>query len=291
MATQDNEIYSRPTQAAETNTGEITDGETAISRRRFTAPSSRRWVSLLVIVVAIGVWQLLTAAQLVSPVALPAPASVLHDLQTLLTTGVTDKTLFDDIWVSAFRVAAGFVAAVIIGVPLGIWMARSDVIFNVIDPFMQFIRPVPPLAYLPLLVVWLGIGELPKVVLILVGTLPIIIISTASGVRNTPIGRIRVAQCLGATPLQLFFHTILPSALPEIFTGMRVGIGIAWSCLVAAELIAADAGLGWLVQYAGQQLQVGFIFVGIIVIGLLGYAMELIIRLLERLAVPWKGHA
>jgi NitT/TauT family transport system permease protein/taurine transport system permease protein len=169
-------------------------------------------------------------------------------------------------------------------------MARSDIIFNIIDPFMQFIRPVPPLAYIPLLVVWMGIGELPKVVLILVGTLPIIIISTASGVRNTPIGRIRVAQCLGASPLQLFFYTILPSALPEIFTGMRVGIGIAWSCLVAAELIAADAGLGWLVQYAGQQLQVGFIFVGIIAIGLLGYAMELVIRLLEKLAVPWKGH-
>jgi NitT/TauT family transport system permease protein/taurine transport system permease protein len=128
-------------------------------------------------------------------------------------------------------------------------------------------------------------------VLILIGTLPVILISTVSGVRSTPPQRIRVAQCLGATPLQLFWHTILPSALPEIFTGMRIGIGIAWTCLVAAEFIAADAGLGYLVQYAGNQLQVGIIFVGILMIGLLGYIMELLIRGLERVVVPWKGHA
>ncbi|MBV9228167.1 MAG: ABC transporter permease subunit, partial [Chloroflexi bacterium] len=145
-------------------------------------------------------------------------------------------------------------------------------------------------AYIPLLVVWLGIEELTKVVLILIGTLPVILINTVSGVRGTPIQRIRVAQSLGATRFQLLRYTILPSALPEIFTGMRVGIGLAWSCLVAAELIAADVGLGWLVQNAGQQLQVGMIFVGIIAIGLLGYGMELIIRAFERLAVPWKGH-
>jgi NitT/TauT family transport system permease protein/taurine transport system permease protein len=169
-------------------------------------------------------------------------------------------------------------------------MARNETIFQIIDPVLQFIRPVPPLSYIPLLVLWLGINEAPKIVLILIGTLPVIIINTISGVRSTPLQRIRVAECLGAKRWQIFFYTVLPSALPEILTGMRVGIGVAWSCLVAAELIAADAGLGWLVQYAGQQLQVGFIFVGIIAIGVLGYVMELIIRGLERLAVPWKGH-
>jgi NitT/TauT family transport system permease protein/taurine transport system permease protein len=229
--------------------------------------------------------------QLVSPLYLPTPVSVLQNLQTLVTVGLAQKTLFDDVWISVARIGVGFLAAVAIGVPVGILMGWNDVIFKVIDPFIQFIRPVPPLAYIPLLVVWLGIGEVPKVVLILIGTLPVIIISTVSGVRGTPIQRIRVAQCLGANPLQLFFHTILPSALPEIFTGMRVGIGVAWSCLVAAELIAADAGLGWLVEYAGQNLQVGIIFVGIIAIGLSGYLMELIIRALESLAVPWKGRA
>ena len=274
--------------------------EQALKERAVSLPSpgrnraSKGWSQLLVpvisLVIAIIVWQLITAFQLVSPIALPTPLSVWQTLITLVTTGFAGQTIFTDIEVSALRIAVGFLAAVIIGVPLGILMGRSQVIFRIIDPFLQFIRPVPPLAYIPLLVVWFGIGELPKIVLILIGTLPVIIISTVSGVRGTPIQRIRVAQCLGATPLQLFWFTILPSALPEIFTGMRIGIGIAWSCLVAAEFIAADAGLGYLVQYAGNQLQVGIIFVGIIMIGLLGYGMELVIRGLERLAVPWKGH-
>jgi ABC-type nitrate/sulfonate/bicarbonate transport system permease component len=251
----------------------------------------QRLLPALVILAGVGVWQLVTALQLVSSLYLPSPISVLQNLQLLVTVGQVQKTLFDDIWISVARVGVGFLAAVAIGVPIGILMGWSDVIFKIIDPFIQFIRPVPPLAYIPLLVVWLGIGEVPKVVLILIGTLPVIIISTVSGVRSTPIQRIRVAQCLGANPLQLFFYTILPSALPEIFTGMRVGIGVAWSCLVAAELTGADAGLGWLVEYAGQNLQVGIIFVGIIAIGISGYLMELIIRGLESVVVPWKGRA
>jgi len=258
-------------------------------RRKLNIQSLRRLIPLAVILVGIGVWQLVTAWQLVAPLYLPSPATVLQNLQTLVTVGFVQQTLFDDLWISVARVGIGFLAAVAIGVPIGILMGWNDVIFGIIDPFLQFIRPVPPLAYIPLLVVWLGIGELPKVVLILIGTLPIIIISTVSGVRSTPIQRIRVAQCLGANPLQLFLYTVLPSALPDIFTGMRVGIGVAWSCLVAAELIAASAGLGWLVEYAGQNLQVGVIFVGIIVIGISGYLMELIIRAVERIAVPWKG--
>lgn len=263
----------------------------ASPNRYLNRNSLRRLIPVIVIVVALIVWQLVTTFQLVAPLYLPSPATVLQNLQTLVTVGLAQQTLFNDVWISIARVGVGFLAAVVIGVPVGILMGWNDVIFEIIDPFIQFIRPVPPLAYIPLLVVWLGIGEVPKVVLILIGTLPVILISTVSGVRSTPVQRIRVAQCLGANPFQLFFYTVLPSALPEIFTGMRVGIGIAWSCLVAAELIAATAGLGWLVEYAGQNLQVGIIFVGIIVIGLSGYLMELVIRAVEKVVVPWKGHA
>lgn len=262
----------------------------ALNKNSHVESFARRLVPVIAIGVAIVIWQLITTFQLVSPIALPTPLSVWQTLITLLTTGFAGQTIFTDIGVSALRILVGFLVAVVIGVPVGILMGRSQVVFQIIDPFLQFIRPVPPLAYIPLLVVWFGIDELPKIILIVIGTLPIIIISTVSGVRSTPVQRIRVAQCLGASPLQLFRYTILPSALPEIFTGMRIGIGISWSCLVAAEFIAADAGLGYLVQYAGNQLQVGIIFVGIIAIGLLGYAMELVIRGIERLAVPWKGH-
>jgi len=169
-------------------------------------------------------------------------------------------------------------------------MAEQPVVFRIIDPFMQLGRPVPPLAYIPLFVVWFGLGELPKVLLILVGTIPIIIISTIGGVRSIPAERFEVARCLGASRRQVFVRVILPSALPEIFTGMKVAIGIAWSTLVAAELIAATVGLGWLVEQAATQLQTGIVIAGIIAIGLLGYLMELGIRLAERLVIPWRGH-
>jgi ABC-type nitrate/sulfonate/bicarbonate transport system permease component len=221
---------------------------------------------------------------------LPPPQAVVAEIGSLLARGYGGQPFWTDVWVSVARIAAGFLAAVLAGVPIGLLMAANEVVFQAIDPILQFIRPVPPLAYIPLLVVWFGIGEVSKVLLIFLGTVPIILINTISGVRATPRQRIQVAECLGATPFQIFRHVILPSALPEIFTGMRVGIGVAWTCLVAAEIIAATAGLGWLVQEAGQELQVSIIFVGILAIGVLGYAMELVIRGVERLAVPWKGH-
>ena len=208
----------------------------------------------------------------------------------LFGTGYGGHKVGDDIAASVFRIAAGFAGAIGLGLPLGFLMARNKILFRIIDPFLQFIRPVPPLAYIPLLIVWFGIGEVPKIVLILLGTLPVIIIGTISGVRATPPLRLAVARMLGATEGQIFRHVILPSALPEIFTAARVGIGVAWTCLVAAELIAADRGLGWLVQYASEALQVSVVIAGIIMIGGLGYAMELIIRLLERKLVPWRGH-
>jgi ABC-type nitrate/sulfonate/bicarbonate transport system permease component len=123
-----------------------------------------------------------------------------------------------------------------------------------------------------------------------VGTIPIIIIISIGGVRNVPQERINVARCLGANRRQIFVRVILRSILPDIFTGMRVGIGIAWSTLVAAELIAASVGLGWLVEQAATQLQTGIVIGTIIVIGILGYLMELGIRIAERVVIPWRGH-
>jgi ABC-type nitrate/sulfonate/bicarbonate transport system permease component len=249
----------------------------------------QRFATLIALIVALVVWQIVSVLQVFPPIALPSPTAVWKAFVLLLFKEYGGHSLYDDIWISVARIAMGFAGAVILGVPIGLGMARNALIFRIIDPFLQFVRPVPPLAYIPLLVVWFGIGELPKVVLILVGTLPVIIIGTISGVKGTPALRLSVARTLGASEAQIFRYVILPSALPEIFTSMRVGIGVAWTCLVAAELIAADQGLGWLVQYAGQALQVSVVIVGIVVIGILGYGMELLIRLAERRAVPWRG--
>lgn len=282
-------------------TGTVTplSGDLRQAAERRTLPNRRagaakRWFRRGVYVVVIGagvvVWQLLTVFHAFPAVALPSPSDVYHAFVTTWTNGYLGKTLPQDIEYSVIRVAVGFVGAVVIGVLVGLLMARIRVVHQIIDPYLQFGRPIPPLAYIPLFVVWFGIGELPKILLILVGTIPIMIINTIAGVRTIPAERFEVAQCLGATPWQVFFRVILPSALPAIFTGMRVGIGIAWSTLVAAELIAADVGLGWLVEQAANQLQIAIVMAGIIVIGILGYGMELIIRGFEALVVPWRSH-
>lgn len=257
--------------------------------RRGAGVWGHRGLYAVVLVAGVGLWQLLTAYQVFPAVALPSPADVYHAFIATATNGYLGKTLQQDLYASVYRVAVGFLGAVVGGVIFGLLMARFRVVNQIIDPYLQFGRPIPPLAYIPLFVVWFGIGELPKILLILVGTLPIIIINTIAGVRNIPVERYEVAQCLGANTRQIFFRVILRSALPEIFTGMRVGIGIAWSTLVAAELIASNVGLGWLVEQAANQLQIAIVIAGIIVIGALGYAMELCIRLAEKLVVPWRG--
>ena len=244
-----------------------------------------RLTPFAVVILLLVAWSV--ASKFSTPMAIPSPWIVFQALSRLLSMGYAGQTFGSDIIQSITRIGIGFLAAVVVGVPIGVLMAKSDFIFQAIDPILQFIRPIPPLAYIPLLVVWFGIGESSKDILIALGTVPIIIINSMAGVRSTPIERIRVAQCLGATPMQQFWFVLLPSALPMIFTGMRVGIGVAWTCLVASEMIAASAGLGWLIQDAGQELQTPIIFIGIVTIGLLGYSMELIIRGVERLLIHW----
>ena len=257
-------------------------------------PLRGKWRSrltyLVIIAAGFGLWWLLTAVHAFPDIALPSPPEVWSAFVSVSTNGYLGKTLAQDIVASLYRVGVGFVGAVVLGVLVGLVMTQVRLAFQAVDPFLQFFRPIPPLAYIPLFVVWFGIGELPKVLLILVCTLPIIIINTIAGVHNIPRQRIEVAESLGAKRHQIFFRVILPSTLPDVFTGMKVAIGIAWTCLVAAELIAADVGLGWLVEQAGTQLRVAIVIAGIIVIGAIGYAMELVIRLLERLVVPWRGN-
>jgi NitT/TauT family transport system permease protein/taurine transport system permease protein len=243
-----------------------------------------------VLLATLALWQSASDLKLFPAFALPSPMAVLHAFVLLFSQGYGGRSVLADIGVSTLRIVIGFAGAILLGVPIGFLMARRKWVFRILDPYLQFIRPVPPLAYIPLLVVWFGIGELPKILLILLGTIPVIIIGTFSGVKATPALRLSVARTLGASEGQIFRYVILPSALPDIFTAARVGIGVAWTCLVAAELIAADAGLGWLVQYAGEALQVAIVIAGIIMIGLLGYAMELMIRLIEQKLVPWVGH-
>jgi len=280
--------YLMPGDGGDDKNRGVISGQATVSRVSRSS-SMHKFVPWLVAISTIFLWWLVDALKLFPPVALPSPGDVLQQIVMIATKGYSGYTLLDNIGASVGRITVGFVTAVIVGVPIGFWMASNKFIFAALDPLLQFLRPIPPLAYIPVMVVWFGTGELSKFVLIFFCTLPIIIISAMSGVKSVQETRLRVASVFGASSMQKFRYVVLPSALPEIFTGMRVGIGVAWSCLVAAEILAASVGLGWLVQYAGQEVQIGIIFVGIAAIGLLGYLMELAIRLIESMAVPWKG--
>lgn len=262
---------------------ETTDGKKNILVRN-------TWiVSVISIFVVLSVWTLLSGLHVYSALFLPSPLDVAGQFYQLTKGLYGGRDLIQQAIVSLVRVLLGFLVAVATGVPLGIWMGRSKVVEAAVNPFIQLYRPVPPLAFIPLLIVWFGIGEAPKIILIFMGTIPIIVLNTMSGVKSVQDLPIRVAISLGASKWQIMRYVLLPFSLPSIFTGMRLGIGIAWTCLVAAEMIAATSGLGWMILNASRYLSTDVIFVGILTIGFIGLIIDMILRGIERWIVPWQG--
>lgn len=250
-----------------------------------------RAISVLTLVVLLAAWWAVTAAQLVEPLFLPPPSAVLEKAWLLMTSGYMDSTLWQHLGASLQRIGLALFFAVLSAIPVGIAIGRNRIAHGIFDPLIEFYRPIPPLAYLPLIVIWCGIGEFSKVLLIYLAIFAPIAISTATGVRTVDPTRLRAAQSLGATRWQLIRHVILPSALPEILTGVRIGLGVGWSTLVAAELIAATSGLGFMVQSAAQFLVTDVVVLGILVIALIAFAMEMGLRALQRKLVPWHGQS
>jgi taurine transport system permease protein len=200
-----------------------------------------------------------------------------------------DATLWQHAVASLSRVGLALGLALVTAIPLGLWMGLSPFARGLLDPLVEFYRPVPPLAYLPLIVIWFGIGELSKVLLIALAILAPVVIATATGVRSVEPSRLRAAQSFGATRAQRLRHVVLPHAAPDILTGIRVGLGVGWSTLVAAELVAATRGLGFMVQSAAQFLNTDIVVLGILVIAAVAFALELGLRALQRRLVPWQG--
>lgn len=246
-------------------------------------------ISLITVIALIGIWQAATTLQLVSQVFLPSPAAVARKFLSVATTGYVDATLAQHLLVSLGRVFAALLAAIAVGVPVGLAIGLSRVGRGIFDPLLEFLRPLPPLAYLPLIIIWFGIGEASKVLVIAIAMLAPIALSTAAGVRGVSQDRINAARTLGASRWQVLGHVVLPSALPSILTGLRIALGAGWTTLVAAELIAATRGLGFMIQSAAQFLVTDVVIMGIFVIALIAFVLEFGIRRLERLFVPWAG--
>ena len=269
----------------------VTRAKPAKAGKIFGAPGegSSGLISLLTSLVLIGLWFLVTESGWVKPLFLPSPLAVWDKFVRALTDGVSNSTLTQHTLASLGRVFGAFLLAMLTAVPIGILMGVNRFVRGLFDPVIEFYRPLPPLAYLPLVIIWLGIGEFPKVFLIFLAIFAPMAIAARAGVRSVSTEQIHAAYAMGATRGQVISQVILKAAMPEIFTGMRIGIGVGWTTLVAAEMVAANRGLGFMVLNAAENLESDTVIMGIFIIGIFAFAFDLLIRYLEKVLIPWKG--
>ena len=263
----------------------------ALKTSAFKVPGagSSATISLVTVAVLFGLWFVVTNMGWVKPLFLPSPQAVFQQFYEYLTGQANDKPLWQHFAASMFRVFSAFVLACLTAIPIGIAMGMSRVARGIFDPPLEFYRPLPPLAYLPLIIIWFGIDELPKVLLIFLSCFAPLALAARAGMRSASQEQINAAYSMGASYMQVVRHVIVPSALPDILVGMRIAIGFGWTTLVAAEMVAANLGLGQMVLNASNFLRTDIVVMGIIVIGVVAYLFDLLMRWVERRLVPWKG--
>jgi len=223
------------------------------------------------------------------PLYLPAPEEVFTRTLQIASEGFRNFTLLEHLGFSLFRVVLGFLLGALVGIPLGYAMGLSDWFRGWFDPIVEFMRPVPPLALIPLVIIWAGIGEAGKIILLFLAALWIMAIAARSGVSGVKISKVHAAYSLGASKWQIMRHVIVPNSLPEIFTGARVAMGVCWGTVVAAELVAAEQGAGMMIMTASKFQNTDIVIMGIILIGVIGFGIDMLMRWAERILVPWKG--
>ncbi|ASU38496.1 taurine ABC transporter permease [Herbaspirillum sp. meg3] len=248
-------------------------------------------VTVATIIVLFVVWWGITAQAWVAPLFLPSPSAVWNAGVQAWTGNVQGGLpLWQHLAWSLLRVFGAFALAAVTAVPLGLLMGTSRIVRGIFDPLLEFYRPLPPLAYLPLIVIWFGIDETAKILLIYLACFAPIAVATRAGVTGVLSEQLHAALSMGASRWQLLRHIILPASLPDILTGLRIAIGFGWTTLVAAEMVAATAGVGQLVLNASNFLRTDIVIMGIILIGIVAYLFDLVMRRLEHRLVPWKDH-
>lgn len=258
-------------------------------RRRWRTVITRaRILTALTTLALLALWWLATRYALVNPLFLPSPKAVWDAFVRTATEGYQGSLLHEHLIASLYRVLAGYVLACLVGIPLGIVMGLSRDVKAVFDPVIEFYRPLPPLALYTLIVMWLGIGDTSKVALLFLAALPPLTISSMQAAASVDPRYVKAAKSLGAGPRQLFFHVFLPACLPGICTGMRISLGFTYTVLVAAEIVAATAGLGWMIWDASKFLLGDIVIMGLFVLALTGMALDFLIRLAERALTPWR---
>jgi len=245
---------------------------------------SKIWPSVVVLAVVVGLWWL--AVVLTHSVIFPTPGKVVLGTLEL----ARDGTLWEHIGASLFRVGAGFLLAVLFAIPLGLWMGWVHGAYVTLNPLFQILRPISPIAWIPIAILWFGVGNASPIYLIFIASVFPMIVQTTSGVHTIEKRYLRAAENFGVTRKKLFLQVVFPAALPQIIVGMRIGLGVAWLVVVAAEMIALRSGLGYLImdsRNAGNRYEL--VVAGMIIIGLIGLLLDGIMRLLEGMKnVRWR---
>ena len=247
------------------------------------------YISLTTIGLMAVLWYIATNYGWIKPIFLPSPQATYLQFYEYLTGIANDRPLWEHFAASMLRVFSAFALGCVTAIPIGIAMGMSRVWKGIFDPPIELLRPLPPLAYLPLIIIWFGIGEVPKVLLIFLSCFAPLAMAARSGMRSASQEQMNAAYSMGASYGQVIRHVVLPAAMPEILVGMRVSIGFGWSTLVAAEMVAANVGLGQMVLNASNFLRTDIVVMGIIVIGSVAYLFDLLMRWVEDKVVPWRG--
>lgn len=241
-----------------------------------------QYVSLSVVILV--VWQMASNLGYIKPLILPPPSQVAMTFWELLQSGAMAR----HVGISVLRVLEGFGIAALLGLGLGIAIGLSRTLDRMSDLIIQVVKPIPPIAWIPLAILWFGIGEESKVYIIFLGAFFPIIINTIDGIRQTDHKLVEVARILEVPRWKFVRQVVIPGAFPAIMTGIRVGLMVAWMCVVAAELIAASSGIGYLIMDARQLSQSDVVLVGMITIGVIGKLMDSLIKRLEQHLIGWK---
>ena len=243
------------------------------SRWSIATGFSRSLLTVASLVLAFAIWQFLSSV-LFNPFLIPPPLEVIRTAIPMLLSG----EIISDVTISMTRVLVGFATGSLAGVVVGVLLGRIRLLHDLLDPIIELLRYLSPTAMIPIAVIWFGIGELSKYFLIFWGTFFIVVINTTAGVWRTPVARQRAAECLGANQLQIFVLVIVPSAVPYIVTGMRVAMASSFMSIIPAEILAADSGIGYLLQKSSMLLQTNRIFVALLTICILGFIVDRIFR-------------
>jgi taurine transport system permease protein len=246
-------------------------------------------ISTISVALVLGFWEAAGRQGWIDPLILPTPSDIGLTAWDILQHGYRQTPLWQHVLISLGRALTAFVAASLIGIPLGVAMGMVPTLNAVLDPFVQFLRPLPKLALIPLVILWFGIGEASKLFLIFIAVFLTVVVGSVAAVATVKQGRIRAAQTLGVSRFQLFRYVVLPHVVPELLVAVRLALGIGWTTLIAAEMIASEAGLGWMVVNAGSFLRTDVVMLGIFLLGVTGYALDLGIVKLQKLLAPWTG--